>query len=788
MKRAHALNYFWPIKKQNGHILLNIIGLSLSLASVLFITIWIRHQLSFESFNEKADRVFRVETLLTFAGEPVVWDVVPGAAPMAMKQDFPEIDDIVIMRATFQPAIAVDDKLFELENLFYSTDSYFNIFSVRLVHGGLDNLLDRPGSVVISERASSKLFGNDDPIGKTILLNNEDLLTVTGVMENPRTNTHLKVDFLVSFSLLVQKDSFVDNWGDYMYISYLLLNPKVDANDFNNKLDGYIQSKEPRRQGRYMINPIKRINLYRDSGFESPVYPSNEEEPISSVILFGVIGIMLLLIASINFINLSTAYSTERAREIGIKKVNGASRLNLIFHLFHETLGQAFLAMIIAIMLMIALLPVFCKVSGLFINISSLFMPGNVLAYLLVTLVMAIFAGFYPAIVLSSYGPIKALKPQPIDKTQGAALRKILVVIQFTLATGFIFCTIIMNRQLHFMQQKDIGFSKENIMVLYPKGTMENSRALARQIKDVPGVIDVGIGSDMPVRLGYWTTINRWDGNWAEEVLKFHRIEVDEKYMDILGFDMERGSKLGNDIGGLKVIVNESGIKAMGMEDPLGKGLWLNSIRYTIVGVVKDFHFRKLSEEVLPLFFIMPENIRAKKIFIKFVPGSQLDVVAQVTRFMTDFNPGFPARYTFLNDEIRLYYQDEERLNSLISITTILTIIISTIGLFSLTAFSIRKRKKEIGIRKGHGATTTNLMYLLLRDFFPLLMIAASIAFPIGYYVMGRWLETYAYHIIISSSYFIFSAVLIAFIASLTIISHVVKIANINPVESLRSE
>lgn len=776
------------MKRLNGFVLLNISGLALGLASIIFISLWVKHELSYEKSNINADRIYRVESLLNFTGEPFVWKVVPGPAPGALLEDFPEIEDVVIMKSGYQDALEVDGELYAAENLYYSTDSYFNIFTAGLLYGDRGHLLEAPGSVVISKRIAEMMFGNDNPVGSTILLNNEDRLTVTGVMDNPRSNTHLKVDYLVSFSLYIQKGLFNDYWGNYNYIAYLLLKEKADAEELNRKLDGYIQSKDKEREGRLLLNPLKRIYLYRDPGFESPQYPSGENGPISRVILFSIIGLVLLLIASINFINLSTAYATERSREIGIRKVNGAGRLNLVLQLFTESLVQTFMAIILALMLVILFLPFFCRISGLDFSTASIFLPANLVIYLLLAVITGLIAGFYPALVLSSYKPVKVIKPQPEDTLQGAGLRKILVVIQFLLAIVFIFCIMVMNRQLFFMQHEDLGFDRERIMVIYPRRDKANVDLLAEQVKDIPGVSKVAVGGNVPVRMGNWLTIERWDGNVDEKALKFHRIDVDDNYIDLLGFELLQGREFPKGRRGAEVIINEAAVKAMGMTDPLGRSIWINSIPYEIIGVLKDFHFHKLKDEVLPVLLIKPEKWWSKMVFVKLEPGNHFQLVDKITKVINENAPGFPARYIFLDEEINRYYDEEKRLGTLVNSATFLTVLISCFGLFSLTAFTVRRKRKEIGIRKAHGASATRLLLMLQKEFGMLVLAASAIALPAGYYIMRQWLASYAYHIRLTPFFFLATLLLIIVIASSTVIYHTINAANLNPADTLRNE
>jgi putative ABC transport system permease protein len=313
-------------RRFNGLVILNISGLALGLTCVIFIAIWVSHELSYDTFFKNAERIYRVESLINFSGDPSVWTITPAPVAKSVLNDFPEVQDAVVLQPGYQRAIKVDDKLFTAENLYYTNHSYFNIFSTNIISGDRSQLLAGPNEIVISRKIAGTLFGDKDPIGKSVLFDNTDLLTVTGVIENSPTNTHLKVDYLVSFSLLEKEGNDLESWGRIDFITYILLKEQTDAYQFNNKISGYWQTKIKGFSATLFINPLTRLYLYRDPGFESIKYPYTDRGPITRVILFSVIGFVLLMIACINFINLSTAFASQRAKEIGIRKVNGASR------------------------------------------------------------------------------------------------------------------------------------------------------------------------------------------------------------------------------------------------------------------------------------------------------------------------------------------------------------------------------------------------------------------------------------------------------------------------------
>jgi ABC-type antimicrobial peptide transport system permease subunit len=788
MEWNNAFKFNRIFRRFNGLVLLNISGLALGLASVIFIAIWVSHELSYDSFFKYANRIYRVQSLLNFSGDPTVWTITPAPVAKSMLIDFPEVQDAVVLQPGYQSAIKVEDRLITADNLYYTNHSYFNIFSTKVISGDRSRLLAGPDEIVISRHMAKVLFGDIDAVGRSVLFNNTDLLTVSGIIEDSPTNTHLKVDFLVSFSLLEKEGTDLESWGRIDFITYILLKDQTDANQFNNKLSGYWQTKIKGFSGILFINPLTRLYLYRDPGFKSIKYPTTDKGPISRVILFSVIGFVLLLIACINFINLSTAFASQRAKEIGVRKVNGASRTNLIIHLFGESLFQTFLATAVALVIVILLFPVFVRVSGVAFNLSKLFSLRNILICLILTLFTGLISGIYPALILSSFNPVKVIKPMPEDALQGSGLRKILVVIQFGLAIIFIFCILVINRQIGYMQRSNLGFDKERVMTMYPHVKPEKIDAIAEQIEKIPGVNKVALGGNVPVNMGNFNTINKWDGNISGKPLMFFMMQVDDKYLDLLDIKISEGRQFFKGTIGTEVIVNETAVKRMEMEDPLGKIIWLGNIRYTIIGIVKDFHFHSLKDEIKPVIIFKNKDWWVKRIFVKLEPGNHFQTVGKIVELVNKNSPGFPVNYLFLDQETDKYYESERKLSTLINAATFLSIIISCIGLFSLTAFTIGKKRKEIGVRKAYGATIPAVLFMLQKDFTKLILISCLIALPAGYYIIKQWLSSYANHVRLTSVYFLTAILIIVVISALTLVFHTVKAANLNPAEALRSE
>jgi hypothetical protein len=383
---------------------------------------------------------------------------------------------------------------------------------------------------------------------------------------------------------------------------------------------------------------------------------------------------------------------------------------------------------------------------------------------------------------------VKTIKPLPEDTVQGSGLRKILVVTQFVLSIIFIFCILVMNRQISYMQHSDLGFNKDGVMVIDPQTNPDKVDVIAAQIEEIPGVNKVALGGNVPVNMGNFSTLKKWDGNISGKSLKFHLMQVDDRYLDLLDIKLSEGNKFNTASIGSEVIINETAVKKMELEEPLGKSIWLDDVRYTIIGVVKDFHFHKLKDEILPVFIYKDKDWWIKRILVKLEPGNHLKIVDNIVDLVNKSAPGFPASYIFLDQEVNRYYDEEKRLSTLLNAATFLSIVISCIGLFSLTAFTIRIKRKEIGLRKAYGATATSVLFMLQMDFGKLILLASAIALPAGYYIIKQWLHSYAYHVELNPSYFLVTVLIIVMIAVLTLVFHTLKAANLNPADTLRNE
>lgn len=778
-------------RKFNGITWLNITGLSLGLTGILLLSFWISHELSYDRFHKDYKRIYRVQSLVNFGGEPMVWPVAPAPTAGSLIKDFPEVTLSVAMQKGFNQVIKTDGQVFRETNLYYSTPSFFDMFSFRLLAGDRSTVLNDPYSAVISEDVAKRFFGDTDPLGKTILLNNRHLLTIKGILENIPSNSHLKIDYLVPFSLLTENGGNMDDWGHIDFGVYIKLEENVNPEQFNNKINKYLKEKGVKHEVTLFINPIERIHLYNDPGFDDFSTHQKGKGPVTRIVIFALTGFMILLLACINFINLATATATSRAKEIGVRKVVGAGRTNLMIRIFGESVFQTLIAVVIASFITILLGPLFERVTGIEITEGNMLNARNIIVVLVLMAVTGLIAGTYPALVLSSFNPVRVLRPSANNGLEGSGLRKALVIFQFILTLIFVFSISVISRQIDFMQTRDLGFNQDRVMVIgfsVNMGGEANYDAIMSEIRSIPGVEGVAMGSSIPVNMGNFNTFNKWPGNETGKALKFNMLQVDDDYLDLMGMEIVSGRSLYRGSYNEEILINQTAARQMDLEEPPGNVIGGNGGVYTIAGVVKDFYFRKLDEEIKPVIIYKNREWWMRKILVKLHPGDQSATVERISSLVKDFTPDFPVTYSYIDETVKDYYSDERNMGLLMDAATFLSLVISSIGLFGFAAFTSRRRYREIGLRKAHGATAAGLVALLSREYIVLVLIASVIALPAGYWLMTRWLEGYALRISITPQFYILTILSVTCLSLLTVAFHTIRAAFLDPARTLREQ
>jgi putative ABC transport system permease protein len=784
-----ALRNLWRHKTFS---FLNILGLTIGMSACFLIFLYVRFELSYDNFHSKEDRIYRMVCNIKTPTELLKIPVC--SAPMALnaKLEFPEVEKFV--RFGLQSNLfRKGDLKFQEDRTGYTDSTFFEVFDFPLIHGNPTTALREPLSVVMSETSAKKYFGTADPMGQHLLITGQGLIgTVTGVMKDMPENTLLKADILVSQSTMMRGDSSIDReWGSFGMLSYLLLKPHTDAKALEKKFPAFLEKRDGREMKEMQmffslfLEPLHDVYLKSERG-------GSERGNMNNIYVFSLIGIFILLIACINFINLTTARSVERAKEVGIRKVIGAERGQLTRQFLGESIVLALIAFVLSLGVCALLIPPFNFLAGKTISTGLFYHPAYMLSLLGIAIGVGILAGIYPAVVLSSFQPIKVLKGRFATGTRGLLLRQSLVVLQFTISIGIIVCTIIIDKQLNFMRNQDLGFNNQQMLVLETRSD-PHKVALKNDIGRLPGVNSVSMSSSVPGtgNPGAYSQVQNQKGDMQIANLDLYFVDFD--YMKQYQMKMVAGRMFSRDYGTdttHSMILNESAVRLFGYHSPqdaIGRKFSQWGREGQIIGVVKDFHFRSLQNEIKPLSLrIEPDGCDMISVNVQ-TKNVQATIAAIESKWKTMI-PYRPFSYTFADELFDNQYRSEDRFGKLFLNFAVLAILISCLGLLGLASYATIQRTKEIGIRKVLGAGVPRIVNLLSREFMLLVGIAFLIATPITYYFMHGWLKDFYYRISIQWWIFLLGGVLALAIALLTISFQAAKAAMANPVKALRSE
>jgi len=796
------------LRKQRGFTLINISGLAIGLASCLLITLYILDELSYDQFHAKANRIYRINSDVKFGGNDMHMAVSPAPVGPTLKKDYPQVEQFVRLhqRGTWLVKRPGSTNSLREENITFADSTLFDVFTLPLVSGNPKRALTEPNTLVISEAAAQRHFGNQDPMGQTLTFDNKTGYKVTGVMRNMPTNSHFRADF---FLAMVSDDY---EWGDWLsnnHHTYVLLREDIDYKQFDKNMDAVVdryvgpqaflvvgatmsQIRKAGNHFRLWMIPLTDIHLHSKQTIE--LAPNSD---IQYVYIFSAVVLFILLIACINFMNLATARSANRAKEVGVRKVLGSDRQQLIGQFMAESVLMTFLAMTLALVLVAVALPFFNDVANKDLTINSLASPYLLLTIILLPLVVGVLAGSYPAFFLSSFRPISVLKGKVSVSFKSAGLRSSLVVFQFMMSVILIIGTIIVYRQITYIQTKNLGFNRDRVMTINDVNAMGKQAEVFRQeVLRLPGVVSGSISGYLP------TPSNRSDNAFFPEgeinqkkAVSMQSWGVDHDYVKTLGMQIVQGRDFSRDFGADSsgIILNESAAKLFGGKNIIGKSIlqpidnqFKSFKKYTVLGVIKNFHYESLRQTIGALSLVLRPNTGA--VSFRLSSTNLPTLMKQIENKWKQAATGQPFNYSFLDDDFDRMYRSEQRVGTIALIFALLAILISCLGLFGLAAFMAEQRTKEIGVRKVLGASVVSIVTLLSKDFLKLVLIAIVIASPIAWYAMHRWLQDFAYKIDIEWWVFALAGLLAVSIALLTVSVQSVKAALMNPVTSLRSE
>jgi putative ABC transport system permease protein len=798
-------NYFkiaWRnIKKNKLFSVINILGLSIGIALCFIIMLYVQDELSYDRFNKNADRIARVIFNANINGGKISESVVMAPVAGTIKKDFPEVEEATRLMLIGTTRIEYNKKIFKDDELALADPSFFSVFTFPFITGDPKTALLQPNTLVISEKTAKKYFGSDEAIGKMLDLNNQ-MYKVTGVMENIPSNAQFHFDIFATMTGFDQATS--DSWMYGSFHTYLLLKPNTSLASMESRFPAMVEKymgpqiqrdmgmslSQFRTKGNelgFVLQPLLSVHLHSDT--------STELEPggnSSYVYIFGAIALFMLLVACINFINLSTAGASRRAKEVGIRKVAGSGKFQLIGQFLSESILIAMFALMIGFVLVRLALPAFNEISGKHL----LFNTKPVAAFILTGLLVGIIAGIYPAFYLSSFQPIAVLKGKLTAEHRSFGLRRGLVVFQFFISVTLIIGTLVVFQQMKFIQNIKLGYDKEQLITLpnsYVLGKNEN--AYKQEMLSDPRIVHA---TASPFKPAGPTSLNNalvypeGHDNQAMKTLEYH---VDEQYIPTLGMQMAAGRNFAKDFAmdSLGMIINESAARAFGWQGAAALGKKLvrensdrgHNIVFHVLGIVKDFHFNSLHEAISPLLMTLePQGGLIFKIQTSDVAG----LLATMKKRWDAYNTGEPFTYSFMDDLYNQTYAAEQKTGTILNIFSALTVFVACLGLFGLVTYAAEQRRKEIGVRKVLGASVSQIMQLLSAEFLILVMIASIIAFPIAWWVMNKWLQSFAYRIEFSWWIFLVAGISALLIAMLTVSFQAIKSAVANPVKSLRTE
>ncbi len=766
---------------------INLIGLSTGLACALLIYLWVNDELQIDKFHEKDSQLFQVMLNHQNTGGIATAHATPALLAEALVDEMPEIADAVATTSGIEMPLfrlTVEDKSFKATGHFVG-ENYFKMFSYALIQGDKNKVLSDKSSLVISEALAKNLFGtSENIIGKTVLFQEDKQLQISGIFKGTPPTSSDQFDFLVSF------EHFKDlmgpehqNWGNTGPRTFVLLKEGTDLHTFNTKIAGYIKSKVKGSNATVFLRAYSDKYLY--DNYENGVQAGGR---IAYVQLFSIIAIFVLLIACINFMNLSTARATRRLKEVGIKKALGAHRKSLIGQYLGESMVMTVLSLLLALFLVVLLLPHFNQITGKQLSLN--FDVRLILSILAITCITGLVAGSYPALYLSGFNPITALKGKLSSSVGEIWARKGLVVFQFTLSVIFIVAVLVVYQQLKYVQTKNLGYHKEQIIYFQKEGRVAQDESLfLAEIKRIPGIVNAASTSHSFLDQQSSTTDLQWEGKHPDDIIQFEIAKVSYDMIQTLGLQLSAGRAFSIEFGSdsLGIILNEAAVEIMGIENPIGKKIKVWGEDRQIIGIAKDFHFQSLHEEVKPLFFIIkPDD--TYMVMAKVEAGQERETISRLQHFYKDYNPGYTLDYKFLDQGYQALYAAENRVAILSKYFSGITIIVSCLGLFGLAAFTAERRRKEIGIRKVLGASRLSIVYLLSGDFTRLVGIAICISLPLSYLLVRNWLNDFEYRIDLTWWYFVGAGLAALTIAWLTVGVQAVKAATVNPVKSLKDE
>ena len=775
------------LQKNSTYSLLNILGLAVGLTAFILIALYVQYELSFDKYHENADRIYRAKR----EGRAFT----PAALGPALKEKIPEVDSVARILRRSNTLMSYEQNNFLEEEFYWADPETFEIFSIPFISGDPETALSEPAAIVLSQRTAKKYFGHADPMGKILTVSERYEFKVSGVFSDMPANSHFVMDVVVPYETYFQlTNNDITSWRSNFSYTYFLLGEGSDPEVMANKISSFIEIPLFKAAGAkgpfpkyFFIQPLTEIHLH--SHLMQEIGVNND---MKYIILFSSIAFLILFIACINYMNLATARSLRRGKEVGMRKVVGAQKGQLIVQFLGESVAMAVLAMIFSIMMVLMALPSFNSLVERQLSLNPIHNPQLFLGLVFITLFVGLFAGSYPAMRMSGFRPISVLSGAFTRSSKGSSLRNVLVLVQFAITIFLIICTIAVREQLEFIKTMDMGYTRDQIITLPVRGSSirKNVQSIKTELLQHSDIIAVSTSDHLPNNIDTFTSRN-WTGLNLEEPIPIYYNTADYDFIDLYGMQIVQGRNFSRDFPSDATgvfLVNETAVNVAEWESPIGRKFthWSGETG-EIVGVIKDFHLRSLHSPIEPLYvYLNTRNFSNISIKIKSINiPATIDYVEGV---MKKFSPDYPFSYSFFDEVFERAYFTEQRMGRVFGAFAILAIFIACLGLFGLTVFAAEQRTKEIGIRKVLGASDSKIFLLLSKEFVRWVLLANLIAWPIAYFAMNKWLQNFAYRIHLGIVAFLISGGTALLIAYFTVSYQSIKSARANPVNSLRYE
>ncbi len=773
------------IRRHKGYAFLNVFGLAAGMACCILIGLWVLDELNHDRFHKNAASICRVESNQDFSGRILHIYWTPFPLGPALKAEIPEISDSTRAANLGAQFIRYEDKAFEEYGVWAVDPSFLKMFTFPITKGDPETALSGTSSFVMTERLAAKIFEGSDPIGKVINMAQSADFTVTGVMKDIPRNSSLQFDALIPLKYLDSIGATNDNFTDNRIITWVQLRTGVSTEETGPKISGFIRQKVPRSLMVLELLPLTKIHLFTYSGYEKNL-------AVQSVYLFSIIAVLVLVIGSINFMNLYTAASSNRAKEVGLRKVVGAFRPQIIRQFYGESLLFAFIALGLAVAAVSVVLPAFGSLAGKEMSWNSTGAGILLLGLAGIVLLTGLISGSYPALYLASFQPVNTLKGKLKSGAGNAVFRRTLVIVQFFLSAALIIGTAVVSRQMTFIKNRNLGWSKEQVVAIpmrpYSRPYLETLKA---ELANTPGILNVGVASQKPSFTSWSSSGFNWEGKDPTLKLDVTYMGADEGYVNTMGMTIVQGRNFSKEFPADKTesfLINEELARLMGNTSLIGKSFSFWDQKGKIVGVIKDFHFQPLRRKIEPLVIKWADLNWSNFLFLRIAPQEIAGTVGTVQGTWTKILPDIPFNFQFLDDDFAVMYRSEERTGTLLKIFTAMAVLVACLGLFGLASFAAEQRTREIGIRKVMGASVSAIMALLCREFLILIGVANLIAWPVAYFASKGWLNNFAYRTQVPAIFFIGALVASLAVGLMTVIYKAIRAATANPVKALKYE